>query len=99
MRVLFWLLFGMLILLRVPSVAQPAGADQSLYAYIGQRILAGDVPYRDAWDQKPPAIHYTYALMYGLWPHDASVAATDLVVAALTAWLIYVLGRRLGGPG
>ena len=33
------------------------GADQSLYAYVGERIRAGGLPYRDAWDQKPPAIH------------------------------------------
>jgi hypothetical protein len=61
MRVLFWLLFCALVAVRVPSLAQPAGADQGLYAYVGQRILAGELPYRDAWDQKPPAIHYTYA--------------------------------------
>jgi hypothetical protein len=99
MRALFWGLFAALILVRVPTVAQPAGADQGLYAYVGQRILAGEMPYRDAWDQKPPAIHYTYAVMYALFPHDAIVPATDLIVAALTGWLIFILGRRLGGPG
>jgi hypothetical protein len=99
MRALFWGLFAALILVRVPTLAQPAGADQSLYAYVGQRILAGEMPYRDAWDQKPPAIHYTYAVMFALWPHDSIVPATDLLIATLTAWLILILGRRLGGPG
>ena len=99
MRALFWGLFAALILVRVPTVVQPAGADQGLYAYVGQRILAGEMPYRDAWDQKPPAIHYTYAVMYALFPHDAIVPVTDLIVAGLTAWLIFILGRRLGGPG
>jgi 4-amino-4-deoxy-L-arabinose transferase-like glycosyltransferase len=99
MRALFWASFAALILVRVPSLAQPAGADQSLYAYVGQRILAGEMPYRDAWDQKPPAIHYTYALMYAVWPRDAVVPATDLLVAGLTGWLILLLGRRLAGPG
>jgi hypothetical protein len=99
MRVLFWGLFAALILVRTPSLAQPAGADQGLYAYVGQRILAGEMPYRDAWDQKPPAIHYTYALMYALWPHDSVVPGTDLLIAGLTAWLTFILGRRLGGPG
>ena len=46
---------GALILLRVPSLAQPMGPDQGLYAYVGDRILAGGLAYRDAWDQKPPA--------------------------------------------
>ena len=98
MRVSFWLLFCALVAVRVPSLAQPAGADQGLYAYVGQRILAGEVPYRDAWDQKPPAIHYTYAAMYALWPgdSDAVVATTDLIVAVATALLLLALGRRLG---
>lgn len=98
MRALFWLLFCALVAVRVPSLAQPAGADQGLYAYVGQRILAGEVPYRDAWDQKPPAVHYTYAAMYALWPGDgdAVVATTDLIVAVATALLLLALGRRLG---
>ena len=50
-----------LLLLRLPSLVQPMGADQSLYAYVGDRIRAGGLPYRDAWDQKPPAIHFLYA--------------------------------------
>ncbi len=84
--------------MRVPSLAQPAGADQGLYAYVGQRILDGEVPYRDAWDQKPPAIHYTYAAICALWPgdSDAVVATTDLIVAVATALLLLALGRRLG---
>jgi 4-amino-4-deoxy-L-arabinose transferase-like glycosyltransferase len=97
MRALFWLLFVVLLLVRLPSLAQPAGGDQGLYAYVGQRILAGELPYRDAWDQKPPAIHYTYALMWAIWPHDSIVPATDLVVAGVTGWLVFLLGRRLGG--
>jgi hypothetical protein len=98
MRVLFWVVFCALVAVRVPSLAQPAGADQGLYAYVGQRILAGEVPYRDAWDQKSPAIHYTYAAMYALWPgdSDAVVATTDLIVAVATALLLLALGKRLG---
>ena len=71
MRVLFWLLFCALVAVRVPSLAQPAGGDQALYAYVGQRILAGEVPYRDAWDQKPPAVHLAYAALIALWPHES----------------------------
>jgi hypothetical protein len=100
MRVVFWLLFGLLVLVRVPSLSQPAGGDQGIYAYAGQRILHGEVPYRDAWDQKPPGVHYTYALMWAVWPDDRVVAATDLLVAVATALVLWRLGRRLGeGPG
>jgi hypothetical protein len=90
-----WLLLAGLIAIRIPSLVQPAGADQALYAYVGQRILAGEVPYRDAWDQKPPAVHLTYAALIALWPHESVVAGADLIVAALTALSLVALGRRL----
>jgi hypothetical protein len=87
----------MLLTARLPSLVEPAGADQSLYAYVGQRINAGDVAYRDAWDQKPPAIHFIYAALWRVWPHDEVVAAADLVAAGTVAWLLVVLGTRTFG--
>ena len=84
----------LLLIARLPSLAQPAGGDQSLYTYVGQRVLAGGVPYVDAWEQKPPAIFFVYAFCLRLWPHDSMVAAADLVAAGLLAWLLVVLGRR-----
>jgi hypothetical protein len=87
----------LLLLCRLPSIVEPAGADQSLYSYVGQQINAGRVAYVDAWDQKPPAIHFVYAAMWHLWPNDSVVAAADLFAAALTSWLLVVLGNRLFG--
>jgi hypothetical protein len=87
----------LLLLVRLPSLVEPAGADQSLYTYVGERLSAGDVPYRDAWDQKPPAIHAIYAVLWRLWPSDGAIAAADLVAAAAAAWLLVLLGRRLFG--
>jgi hypothetical protein len=97
MKRLFPVLLLALIAVRVPSIAQPAGSDQGLYAYVGQAIARGEVPYRDAWDQKPPAVHYAYALMYAAWPHDSVVAIVDLAAAVVAGLLLVVLGRRLTG--
>jgi hypothetical protein len=83
-----------LFALRLPSLVQPAGGDQGLYGYAGQRILAGDVMYRDMWDQKPPAIGVVYALLWRVWPHESIVPAADLAAAGAVAWLLVVLGRR-----
>jgi 4-amino-4-deoxy-L-arabinose transferase-like glycosyltransferase len=74
------------------------GADQSLYAYVGERILRGELPYVHAWDQKPPAIHYTYALLRAIWPADGVVAAADLAAAAGVAALLFAIGRQLASP-
>jgi len=97
MKRLFPVLFVALLILRLPSVAQPAGSDQGLYAYVGQAVARAEVPYRDAWDQKPPAVHFTYALMYALWPHDSIVAVADLGAALVVGLLLVFLGRRLAG--
>ncbi|HSC27171.1 MAG TPA: glycosyltransferase family 39 protein [Vicinamibacterales bacterium] len=89
----------LLLLVRLPSLVQPMGADQGLYAYVGDRIRAGQLPYRDAWDQKPPAIHYTYAALRTATPSDAAIPAADLIAAAAVAWLLYRLGASLTSPG
>jgi hypothetical protein len=92
---LFLALACVLLAVRLPSLAQPMGADQGLYMYVGERILHGELPYRDAWDQKPPAIHLAYAGMRALWPHGSVVPATDLLMTAVTALLLWQLGAAL----
>lgn len=96
-RAAWTLLLVILLALRLPSLVQPAGGDQGIYGYDGQRLLAGDVLYRDAWDQKPPAIAFVYALLWRLWPHESVVAAADLAAAAGVAVLLIAIGRRRFG--
>lgn len=36
--------------------------DYSIFAYIGQQILRGKMPYTELWDHKPPVIFYLNAL-------------------------------------
>jgi hypothetical protein len=96
-RALFVAAFVLLVIVRLPSMAQPAGADQGLYTYIAQRILHGEQPYRDAWDQKPPGVHFLYAGLWRVWPHESVVPAADLGAAALTAAMLVPLGRALAG--
>ncbi len=97
-RTAAWTLVLLLLLAcRLPSLVEPAGADQSLYSYTAQRVLAGGVPYRDAWDQKPPGIFFVYATMWRAGDGEAVVAAADLVAAGVVAWLLVLLGRRTFG--
>jgi hypothetical protein len=91
--------FVVLAALRVPAVVQPAGGDQGLYAYVGQRILAGELPYRDAWDQKPPAVHFAYAVMQAAWPDLRVVAATDLLLSLITTVALVAVGSAFGVRG
>lgn len=91
-------LVGALLIVRLPSLVQPMGPDQGLYAYVGERIRHGELAYRDAWDQKPPGIHYAYAALRSASPRDIVVPAADLVCAGLVAAMLWSLGSRLGGP-
>jgi hypothetical protein len=95
---LFLALACALIIVRLPALVQPMGADQGLYAYVGERILDGGLPYTDAWDQKPPAVHFTYAALRAVWPHDSVVAAADLAAAIVVGWLLSRLGGVLVRP-
>jgi hypothetical protein len=38
------------------------GRDQGIYAMVARAILDGRMPYRDAWDFKPPGVFLLYAL-------------------------------------
>jgi hypothetical protein len=91
-------LVGALLIVRLPSLVQPMGPDQGLYAYVGERILHGELAYRDAWDQKPPGIHYVYAGLRRLSSRDVVVPAADLAAAALVMGLVWIVGIRLAGP-
>ena len=91
-------LVAALLIFRLPSLVQPMGPDQGLYAYVGERILHGELAYRDAWDQKPPGIHYVYAALRTISRRDVMIPAADLAAAALAAFLLWRIGAALGGP-
>jgi hypothetical protein len=76
--VLLTLLFALLAL-TVLAQANPGTSlpnrDYGFYAYIGKQIAKGQLPYRDVWESKPPAIFYLNAfalrlgrgLRWGIW--------------------------------
>jgi len=90
-----WVLLLLLSVLRLPALVQPMGPDQGIYAYIGQRILEGELPYRDAWDHKPPGLHFLYAAMWYMWPDEAVVPLVDLACAATSAVLLLLIAPHL----
>ena len=59
-------LIGLLTIAVLSAVSPPQqpvpGTDSGVYLYIGERILEGELPYRDAWDHKGPVIYYINAL-------------------------------------
>lgn len=50
------------ILIRINLVDIPLDRDEGVFGYIGQVILDNGLPYRDAFDHKPPLVFYLNAL-------------------------------------
>lgn len=84
--------------LRWQALDIPLERDEGEYAYIAQRLLHGEVPYRDAFDQKPPAIFLAYLVPIALC--GASVTAIHGFLAlwnAGSALFVYLIARNLAG--
>jgi hypothetical protein len=79
------------------SVSYPFGRDQGMFATIGSIWLDGGLPYRDAWDIKPPFVFATYALAELLFGHsEAAIRILDLACVCTTALLLAAMARRVG---
>ena len=80
------------------SYGSVPGNDSGVFLYTAWRILDGQIPYRDVWDHKPPAIFYIDAV--GLVLGRGSVAGVRLIelmslsVAALAGFSL--LKRAFG---
>jgi len=86
------------LLLRIPSIAQPLGIDQSLWASAVRGMERGQRLYIDVWEQRPPGIYLSYWAafkVFGWTP--AAIAWLDIIASAITTLALYLLGRRLAG--
>ena len=82
--------------LRVPSIAEPLGIDQSLWASAVRGMARHQLLYRDVWEQRPPGIYFTYLAgfrVFGWTP--AAVAWMDILASAMTTLLLFAIVRRL----
>jgi hypothetical protein len=99
-RALGWLSFASVLAvafaLRLPSIVEPLGIDQGLWASVARGLSRGQVLYRDMWDHKPPGIFLTYlAAFRALGWTPATVAWMDIFATAATTLLLFAIVRRL----
>ena len=81
---------------RVPSIAEPLGIDQSLWASAVRGMSRHQLLYRDVWEQRPPGIYFTYLAGFSIlgWT-PAAVAWLDILASTATALLLFLIVRRL----
>lgn len=93
------LLAGVLILallLRLPGFALPLERDEGAYAYVAWSWLHGDLPYRDAFDHKPPLVYLLYMppLLFGP-PSALAIRAWATLLFLADVALVFAIGRRV----
>ena len=105
-RVALWIAAIVLVtaVVRVPTFRLPLDQDGSVFCTCALTWSEGGLPYRDAWDHKPPLTYLAYRALFAVAPPSSvSVNATlrvgSMLCDALTAVLLLLLGRRLFGLG
>lgn len=72
--------------------------DEGEYAHLGQRILQGDIPYRDVYNQKTPVVFYFFAAVQKLAGDGlAGLRIATTLVGMATASTLFILARRIFG--
>ncbi len=98
-RFLAWAgILAVFVALRIPYVATPLERDEGAYAYVAQRALRGEVPYRDAFDHKPPGVYLVYASFFATTGESVASIHLGMYLWTLagTALLYRLVARRAG---
>jgi 4-amino-4-deoxy-L-arabinose transferase-like glycosyltransferase len=83
---------------RLTFLHEPFERDEGFYSAIGQVILRGGIPYRDAIDMKPPGVFYVYAFAMTLFGKTTeSIRIFTAIYSLLTMGGVFWLGRSLFG--
>jgi 4-amino-4-deoxy-L-arabinose transferase-like glycosyltransferase len=83
----------------VGSQSEPLDCDEAIYAYIGKRIVAGDVMYRDLTENKPPGGYWLFALAVAIGgPNETAIRLMPVPMVLVTIALVWWIAGRLAGP-
>ncbi|MBI1794706.1 MAG: glycosyltransferase family 39 protein [Chloroflexi bacterium] len=91
-------LLALTVLIQANPGKKTPGRDYGFYVYIGDEILRGKLPYRDAWESKPPAIFYLNAA--ALWLGHGSrwgVWAVEILSLLIAEAVSFNLMKKLWG--
>ncbi|WP_164084930.1 ArnT family glycosyltransferase [Pseudazoarcus pumilus] len=89
---------GIYVALRWNLLDVPLDRDEGGFAYIGQIINAGGLPYQDATDHKPPLVFYLYALAQRVFPESATgIHLFGHIYNFITLIVLATLARKITG--
>jgi 4-amino-4-deoxy-L-arabinose transferase-like glycosyltransferase len=83
----------------VVGASEPLDCDEAAYAYIGHRILAGDVLYRDLTENKTPLGYWIYTLTVALGGYnELAIRIMPIPFILATIALVWWIAGRIAGP-
>ena len=89
-------MFLYFFLFKFPATPFFGDADQSIFLYEAERMLNGDVMYRDFFEFTLPGTQALYSLLFSVFGlHYWIVGATTMVVGVATAFLLLRISERL----
>jgi len=90
------LIFSWALILRAPIAHIPLDRDEGEYAYIAQRALVGEIPYKTSFDQKPPGTFLIYALIERfIGTSPAAIHWGTQIYTLGTLALVFFIGEKL----
>ena len=98
-RLAFACVAGLTLIWSIASFWTPFIWDQGVFASVGDVILRGGLPYRDAWDIKGPLIYYGFALSQWLFGrHMWSIRVLDLPLILTGMVAVGTMTARITSP-
>jgi hypothetical protein len=74
----------------------PFERDEGSYAYCGNIILDGAIPFKDIGSQRLPGVFYSYAVMVAIFGYTLkSLHIGFIILNIISAIIIFLIGRRL----
>ena len=81
---LIYLEGALVVFLAIGTLTWPLGGDQAFFYFVGDTILRGGIPYRDAWELKGPLTYYITATILAAFGHrEISIRIFDLLAIML----------------
>ena len=91
--------FALAFVYGLPTLFYRVGHDQAMFFYIGREWLHGRIPYRDAFDVKPPGIYALFAAAIAVFgEHQWAPRLLELFAVLAMGALVAHAVRRDGPP-
>lgn len=96
--IISWILLAVTTLIfvyiRLRLVSVPLERDEGEYAYAGQQILHGGVPYRNIYNMKFPGVYYCYALFLGVFGNTITAIRLGAIIINLLTTFFLLKGAE-----